>query len=260
MSDNNSSFSSDFSSDFSSEYGGESNSSLKYTLEGHDLQLLNIELQPGQSVIADPGVMVYMDQGIDMSTGVGGGSLLKGVGRWFGGSNFFLSEFKNVGNSKSAQVGLSAGFPGMIMPIDLSKCGGEFYCQKQAYLCSNPEIEVSVAFTRRFKAGFFGGEGFVLQKIVGNKTAFIHAGGTLYSKKLAAGEVIRVDAGSLVGFSSKVTYDAGFVGGVKNILFGGEGLFLAKLTGPGVVLVQSLPFNKLVGNIVMASGLAKQRR
>ncbi len=238
----------------------DSGSSLDYTLNGSDLQLLTVKLAPGQSVTAEPGAMVYMDESVDMSTGVGGGGILKGVGRWFGGSDFFLSEFKNESSSKVAEIGFAAGFPGMIMPVDLSKCGGTFFCQKQAYLCSNPEIEISVAFTRKLRAGFFGGEGFVLQKITGTKTAFIHAGGTLYSRKLAAGEHMRVEAGCLVGFSRQVEYDIGFVGGVKNILFGGEGLFLAKLTGPGVVLVQSLPFNKLVGNIVRTSGLGKRKR
>lgn len=232
-------------------------SEIDFTLNGHDLQLLTIKLKSGESIVADTGSMVYMDDAIQMSTGASlGGGLLKGMSRWVTGNGLFLTEFKNPSHTDGLEVGLAAHYPGMIMPINLDKCGGTFMCQKQAYLCSQPEVDISIAFTKKLRAGFFGGEGFILQKLSGTGTAFIHAGGTLYKRKLAPGERMKIDAGCLVGFSSNVKYNVGFVGGFKNILFGGEGLFLAELTGPGVVLVQSLPFNKLIGYMVSHGGLA----
>ena len=232
---------------------------LNYTLDGNDLQLLTIALSPKQSIVSEPGAMVYMDSDIRMSTGMGaGGGLMKGVTRWLGGSELFLTEFSNESNSSSCEVGFAACYPGMIIPIDLDKCGGTYFCQKQAYLCSQSTVDLSIAFTKKLRAGFFGGSGFVLQKLTGRGLAFIHAGGTLHRRVLENGEKLRIDAGCVAGFSHTVDYSVGFVGGVKNILFGGEGLFLAELTGPGEVLIQSLPFNKLVGNIVDASGLARR--
>ena len=236
-------------------------SNIDYKLNGHDLQLLTINLSPKESIISETGSMVYMDEGIQMNTGASlGGGLLKGVSRWFSGGGFFLTEFTNTHSSKNLEIGLTSHYPGMIMPVNLDSCGSEFMCQKQAYLCSQPSIEVSIAFTKKFRAGFFGGEGFVLQKLSGNGTAFVHAGGALYSRKLQAGEKIKIDAGCLVGFSSKVKYDIGFIGGVKNIIFGGEGLFVAELTGPGVVLIQSLPFNKFLAYWVNKGGLATRQK
>lgn len=236
-------------------------SDIDYTLNGHDLQLLTINLAPRESIISETGSMVYMDDGIRMNTGASlGGGLLKGVSRWFSGGGFFLTEFLNTSGSEKLEVGLAAHYPGMIMPINLDKCGGTFMCQKQAYLCSQPSVEVSIAFTKRMRAGFFGGDGFVLQKLSGRGTAFVHAGGTLYKRKLAAGETMKVDAGCVVGFSANVNYNVGFVGGMKNVLFGGEGLFLAELTGPGAVLVQSLPFNKFLGYMVDRGGLATKQK
>lgn len=233
---------------------------LNHTLHGNDLQLLTISLSPKQSIVSEPGAMVYMDSDIKMSTGMGaGGGIMKGMTRWLGGSDLFLSEFTNVSSLKSAEVGFAACYPGMIVPVDLGACGGTYFCQKQAYLCSQPSVALSIAFTKKLRAGFFGGSGFVLQKLTGRGVAFIHAGGTLYKRTLERGEKLRIDAGCVVGFSHEVEYSVGFIGGVKNILFGAEGLFLAELTGPGEVLIQSLPFNKLVGHIVDASGLARRR-
>jgi uncharacterized protein (TIGR00266 family) len=232
---------------------------LKYTLHGNDLQLLTIYLSPRQSIVADPGAMIYMDNQIKMHTSTSaGGGLMKGVARWLGGSDLFLTEFSNESSLDGAEVGFAASYPGMIVPVDLDVLGGTYFCQKRAYLCSQPSVEISIAFTKKLRAGFFGGDGFILQKLTGRGIALLHAGGTLYKRTLDRGEKLRVDAGCVVGFSHTIEYSVGFVGGVRNILFGGEGLFLAELVGPGDVIIQSLPFNKLVGHIIDASGLASR--
>jgi uncharacterized protein (AIM24 family) len=160
------------------------------------------------------------------------------------GEGFFISTFVNGGTGKS-RVGFAAPYPGQIVPLDLGMLGGQFFCQKDSFLCAANGIDINVAFTRRLGAGFFGGEGFILQKLQGNGLAFVHAGGTLIEKRLSPGEVLRVDTGCLVAFAPTVDYDIQFMGGFRNALFGGEGLFLAKMTGPGIVYLQSLPLSKL---------------
>ena len=228
---------------------------IDYKIYGKDLQLLEIELDPKEGVRAEAGTMTYMENGIDMQTGIGGkgitGGLFAGVKRMFTGESFFITTFANRG-SRKAKVGFAATSPGQIIPLDLTQLGGEFLCQKDAFLCAASGIEIDVAFTKRLGSGFFGGEGFILQRLRGDGLAFIQAGGAIVTKNLAAGENLRVDTGCLVGFSASVDYNIQFIGGFKNMLFGGEGLFLAKMTGPGFVYIQSLPFSRLVDRITLS--------
>jgi len=224
---------------------------IDYQIFGEEMQLVEIELDPGEGVRAEAGAMTYMTQGIEMVTSASGG-LMGGLKRAITGESFFITSFINRG-SKKQQVAFGAPYPGKIIPLQLKELGGEFLCQKDSYLCSAMGIEVDVAFTKKIGAGLFGGEGFILQKLVGNGLAFVHAGGTIIKKELASGERLRVDTGCLVAFAPSVDYDIQMVGGFKNMLFGGEGLFLAALTGPGLVYLQSLPLSRLAGRIMAAA-------
>jgi len=224
---------------------------IDYKIYGDDMQLVEIELDPGEGVRAEVGTMTFMEQGVEMQTSTGGG-LFKGLKRAITGDSFFISSFINTGNRKS-HVAFAAPYPGKVIPLDLGPLGGRFICQKDSFLCAAQGIEIEVAFTKRLGAGLFGGEGFILQRLEGNGLAFVHAGGTIIEKDLAAGETLRVDTGCLVAFAPTVDYDIQFVGGFKNALFGGEGLFLARLTGPGKVYLQSLPFSRLADRIAAAS-------
>ncbi|WP_204103966.1 MULTISPECIES: TIGR00266 family protein [Spirulina sp. CCY15215] len=220
---------------------------IDYKIYGADLQLVEIELDPGEGVQAEVGTMTYMEQDIEMQTGMGGG-LFSGFKRMVTGESFFITTFAN-GGKKRAKVGFAATSPGQIIPLDLAALGGEFLCQKDAFLCAASGTEIKVAFTKRLGAGFFGGEGFILQRLQGDGLAFVQAGGAIIEKNLARGEVLMVDTGCLVAFSPSVDYDIQFMKGIKNLLFGGEGLFLAKMTGPGKIYVQSLPFSRLMARI-----------
>lgn len=224
---------------------------IEYRLIGDDLQIVEIELDPGEAVRAEAGAMLYMDAGIRMDTGTGGG-LMAGLKRRIAGESFFITSFVNEGRG-TARVAFSAPYPGKVIALDLAAQGGRFLCQKDAFLCAARGIEIEVAFTRKMGAGLFGGEGFILQRLVGDGLAFCHAGGTIVERELAAGETLRVDTGCLVAFAESVDYDIEFQGGFKNALFGGEGLFLATVTGPGLVYLQSLPFSRLADRIVAAS-------
>jgi uncharacterized protein (TIGR00266 family) len=224
---------------------------IDYKIFGDDLQLVEVELDPGEGVRAEVGVMTYMESGIDMQTGTGGG-IMKGLKRIFTGESFFITTFYNKGNTKS-HAAFAAPYPGKIIPLDLGALGGQFLCQKDSFLCAAQGIEIEVAFTKRIGAGLFGGEGFILQRLTGDGLVFVHAGGTIIEKNLAQGETLRVDTGCLVAFAPTVDYDIQFVGGFKNVLFGGEGLFLARLTGPGKVYLQSLPLSRLADRILAAA-------
>lgn len=227
---------------------------IEYTLHGDDLQIVEVELDPGEAARGEVGTMMYMDEGINMQTSTGGG-IFKGLKRMFTGESFFISSFKNT-SKEIKKVGFGAAYPGKVIPIDLlEEEGNSFLCQKDAFLCAAAGIEIEVAFTKRFGSGFFGGEGFILQRLTGNGMAFIHAGGTCIKRELSKGEKLRVDTGCLVGLSESVDYGIKFVGGFKNALFGGEGLFLAELEGPGTVYLQSLPFSRLVDRVVAAADL-----
>ena len=224
---------------------------IDYKIFGDDMQTVEVELDPGEGVRAEVGTMLYMENGIEMQTSTGGG-IFKGLKRLITGESFFISNFLNHGTGKQ-HVAFAAPYPGKIIPVDLKDFNGRFLCQKDGFLCAAQGIEIEVAFTKRLSAGFFGGEGFILQRLEGDGLCFVHAGGTIMERELATGETLRVDTGCLVAFETTVDYDIKFVGGFKNALFGGEGLFLAHLTGPGTVFLQSLPFSRLAGRIVAAS-------
>lgn len=224
---------------------------IDYKIYGDDMQIVEVELDPGEGVRAEAGAMMFMDEGIEMQTSTGGG-LFKGFKRMITGESFFITTFLYNGRDKG-HVAFGAPYPGKIIPLDLDRLGNSFLCQKDAFLCAARGIEIEVAFTKKLGTGLFGGEGFILQRLQGDGLAFVHAGGTIIQRELHAGESLRVDTGCLVAFSPSVVYDIQFVGGFKNALFGGEGIFLAKMTGPGTVYLQSLPFSRLADRIFAAS-------
>lgn len=230
---------------------------IDHRIVGDDMQMVEIELDQGETVIAEAGAMNYMEEGIVFEAKMGDGSkpdegimgkLMSAGKRVITGESLFLTHFTNTHKEKR-RVAFAAPYPGKIIPIDLSTCGGELLCQKDAFLCAAKGTQVSVAWARRFGAGLFGGEGFILQKLIGDGKAFIQAGGTIIQKKLA-GETIRVDTGCIVAFTKGIQYDIQMAGGLKSMLFGGEGLFLATLSGKGTVLLQSLPFSRLADRII----------
>ncbi len=228
---------------------------IDYELIGDDMQAVIITLDAGEMVQAEAGAMMYMTDGVQMNTESAGG-LLKGVKRILAGESFFITTFQNAGRSQE-KVAFAAPYPGKIIPMDLTKMG-TMLCQRDTYLCSAYGIDISVAFTKRLGAGFFGGEGFILQRLQGDGLAFVHAGGTIMEKQLAAGETLKVDTGCLVAFQESADYDIQFVGGIKTAFFGGEGLFFAKLTGPGTVYLQTLPFSRLADRVVAASRSSRE--
>lgn len=224
---------------------------IDYKIYGDDMQIVEIELDPGEGVRAEAGAMMYMEDCIEMQTSTEGG-LFQGFKRMITGESFFITTFLHNGRGKG-HVAFSAPYPGKIIPLELDKVGGSFLCQKDAFLCSARGIDIEVAFTKKIGAGLFGGEGFILQRLIGNGLAFIHAGGTIIKRELQVNETLRVDTGCLVAFSPSVDYDIQFIGGFKNTLFGGEGLFFAKLTGPGLVYLQSLPLSRMADRIIAAA-------
>lgn len=230
---------------------------IDYQIHGDDLQFVEIELDPQETVIAEAGAMMYMEDGIGFETKMGDGSqpdqgLLGKLGslakRAITGESLFITHFTNNGQGKK-KVAFSAAYPGKIVPIDLDSTGGELLCQKESFLAAALGTAISIAFTKKLGAGLFGGEGFILQKLKGDGHVFIHAGGTIVEKRLN-GEKLRVDTGCIVAFESKINYDIERAGNLKSMLFGGEGLFLATLQGSGRVWLQSLPFSRLADRVV----------
>jgi uncharacterized protein (TIGR00266 family) len=240
---------------------------IDYKLIGDDMQAVIVTLDPNETVVAEAGAMMYMQDDIVMNTtldpsgsGTGiMGRLLKGAKRALAGDSFFITTFTNEGG-KRRDVAFAAPFPGKILAVDLRGWGGRLIAQKDSFLCAAFGIEISIAFNRRIGAGFFGGEGFILQKLSGDGLAFLHASGTLAEVKLAAGETLRVDTGCLVAMEESVDYDIQMVPGIKTALFGGEGLFFVKLTGPGRVVLQTLPFSRLADRIIAAAPRAGGKR
>jgi len=222
---------------------------IDYRLVGDDMQAVIITLDPEEAVQAEAGAMMFMETGVEMNTETGGG-LMKGMKRILAGESFFITTFVNKSGSRR-QVSFAAPYPGKILSLNLKETG-TMLCQRDAYLCSAYGIDISVAFTKRLGAGFFGGEGFILQKLSGDGFAFVHAGGTLLKRTLSAGETLRVDTGCLAAFEENVDYDIEFVGGLKTAFFGGEGLFFATLTGPGTVYLQTLPFSRMADRVMAA--------
>jgi uncharacterized protein (TIGR00266 family) len=234
---------------------------IDYKIFGDDLQYVEVELDPMEAAVAEAGGMMYMEDGIAMETIFGDGSQqssgflgsLMGAGkRLLVGESLFMTVFQNQGQGKR-RVAFGAPYPGKVIPIHLAEIGGELLAQKDAFLCAAKGVSIGIAFTKRFGAGLFGGEGFILERLQGDGLAFVHAGGTIHQRDLAAGEVLRVDTGCIVAFQPSVDYDIQFVGKVKTALFGGEGLFFATLRGPGRIWLQSLPLSRLAGRITAAS-------
>lgn len=240
---------------------------IDYQILGEDLQAVVVTLDPGEAVIAEAGAMMYMREGIEMATTLDPNQqasgilakLIQGGKRVLSGDTFFVTVFANHGAHRT-DVAFSAPTPGRVIPVDLRQWGGTIIGQKDAFLCAARGTNVTVAFTRRLGAGFFGGEGFILQRIEGDGLAFLHAAGTLVTLDLAPGERLRVDTGCLVAFQPSVEYDIAVVPGVKTALFGGEGLFLVQLTGPGRVILQTMPLSRLADRIIAASPHARGAR
>jgi uncharacterized protein (TIGR00266 family) len=236
---------------------------LEYEILGSNAQSVEIILDPGETVIAEAGAMNYMTEGIRFDARMGDGSASGVLGKLWGagkrlitGESLFLTHFSNE-SSFRARVGFAAPYPGTVVPIELSTVGGHLICQKDSFLCAAYGTQVGISFSKRIGAGFFGGEGFVLQKLEGDGLAFLHAGGTIIRKELH-NETLRLDTGCLVAFSSGIDYDIGLAGGLKSMLFGGEGLLLATLKGTGTVWIQSLPFSRLAERIYLATFKARE--
>ncbi|VEF49812.1 Protein of uncharacterised function DUF124 [Bacillus freudenreichii] len=236
------------------------NHEIDYQIFGDDMQFVEVELDPGETVVAEAGSLMMMDDHIHMETVFGDGSSkggglmdkLIGAGkRVLTGESLFMTMFTNEGSGKK-HVSFASPYPGKIIPMDLSELNGKIICQKDAFLCAAKGVAVGVEFQRKMGTGFFGGEGFIMQKLEGDGLAFVHAGGTIHQKTLEPGEVLKIDTGCLVAMTRDVDYDIEFVRGVKTALFGGEGLFFATLRGPGTVWVQSLPFSRLASRVFAA--------
>ena len=234
---------------------------IDYRIYGEEMQYVEVELDPKEVVVAEAGSFMMMDDGIKMETIFGDGSQkdtgflgkVLGAGkRILTGESLFMTAFYNNGSGKR-NVSFASPYPGKIIPIDLTHFGGKFICQKDAFLCAAKGVSVGIEFSKKLGSGLFGGEGFIMQKLEGDGMAFVHAGGTMAMKELKAGETLRVDTGCIIGFDKTIDYDIEFVGGIKNTVFGGEGLFFAKLKGPGTVYIQSLPFSRLAGRVLSSA-------
>ncbi|MEO4049049.1 TIGR00266 family protein [Pseudomonas sp. CAU 1711] len=236
---------------------------LDYEILGASAQTVEIILDPGETVIAEAGAMNYMTEGIRFETRMGDGSASGVLGKLWGagkrlltGESLFMTHFSNQGQGRQ-RVGFAAPYPGTVVPIDLAQVGGKLICQKDAFLCAAHGTALGISFSKRLGAGFFGGEGFILQKLEGDGLAFVHAGGTVIRKELQ-GETLRLDTGCLVAFTAGIDYDIGLAGGLKSMLFGGEGILLATLKGSGTVWIQSLPFSRLAERIYEATYKARE--
>ncbi|MFM1989056.1 MAG: hypothetical protein RJA99_2013 [Pseudomonadota bacterium] len=235
---------------------------IDYRIEGGEMQYVEVELDPGEAMVGEAGSLMYMEDGVTIDTvfgdgsGGGGGGLfgkLVGAGkRLLTGESLFTSVYQNQARERR-KLGFAAPYPGRILPMDLSALGGRMICQRDAFLCAARGVSLGIAFQRKLGAGFFGGEGFIMQKLEGDGLAFVHACGTVMERRLAPGELLRVDTGCVVGYTDGVDFDIEYVGKVKTALFGGEGLFFAVLRGPGTVWLQSLPFSRLASRVFAAA-------
>ncbi|MEK6674301.1 MAG: TIGR00266 family protein [Planctomycetota bacterium] len=241
--------------------GAKRSDEIDYEIFGDDMQFVQITLDPGEVVVAEAGGMMSMTQGIEMQTVFGDPSKQQGFlgklwdagKRMITGESLFLTTF-GAASQRREKVAFAAPYPGKIIPLHLDELGGEIICQKDAFLCAARGVTIGIAFQKKILTGLFGGEGFILQRLNGDGIAFVHAGGTIQRLELGADETLRVDTGCLVALQPSVDYDIQGVGGIKNAVFGGEGLFLATLRGPGIVWLQSLPFTRLAGRILANIG------
>lgn len=236
------------------------NHEIDYRIFGEEMQYVEIELDPNETAIAEPGAFMMMEDGIDMQTMFGDGSnqqanggllgkLLNAGKRVLAGENLFMTAYTNVGPGKK-HVSFASPYPGKIIPLNLQQLGNRIICQKDAFLCAAKGVSIGIEFQRKLGTGLFGGEGFIMEKLEGDGMAFMHASGYVQQKELQPGELLKIDTGCIVGFTATVDYDIQFIGGIKNTLFGGDGVFFATLRGPGIVWVQSLPISRLAGRIL----------
>lgn len=244
------------------------NHEIDYRIYGEEMQYVEIELDPQETALAESGSFMMMEDGIQMETIFGDGSAKQQSGGIFGkllsagkrvlvGESLFMTTYTNVGHGKK-KVSFASPYPGKIIPLDLMQLGGKVICQKDAFLCAAKGVAIGIEFQRKLGTGLFGGEGFIMEKLEGDGMAFVHSGGHVIQKDLQPGELLKVDTGCIVAFTQHVDYDIQFVGGIKNTLFGGEGVFFATLRGPGTVWIQSLPISRLAGRI-MAYGTYKRK-
>jgi uncharacterized protein (TIGR00266 family) len=240
---------------------------VDYQIVGDDLQLVEVELDPGETVVAEAGMMNYMEDSITFETKMGDGSnpnagfmdkLFQVGKRALTGESIFMTHFTNRGQEKR-RVAFAAPYPGKIIPVNMAQVGQDLICQKDSFLCAALGTQISIAFAQRFGAGFFGGEGFILQRLRGDGMAFVHAGGTVVRKELR-NQTLRVDTGCIVAFTPSISYDIQRAGNLKSMVFGGEGLFLATLSGTGVVYLQSLPFSRLADRVLANAPSAGGKR
>jgi uncharacterized protein (TIGR00266 family) len=231
---------------------------IDYRIHGEEMQCVEVELDPNETAIAEAGSFMMMDDGIQMQTIFGDGTgqergflgkLWSAGKRVLTGESLFMTAFTNMGQGKR-RVTFASPYPGKIIPFDLSELGGKMICQKDSFLCAAKGVAVGIEFQRKLGTGLFGGEGFIMQKLEGDGMAFVHAGGHIIEKELHPGELLKIDTGCIVAFTPNCDYDIQFVGGIKNTIFGGEGLFFATLRGPGMVWIQSLPISRLAGRIL----------
>jgi len=235
---------------------------VDFEIKGAEMQFVEVELDPGEAAVGEAGSMFFMDPGITMDTvfgdgsGGGGGGLfgkLLGAGkRLVTGESLFTTVYTN-GTSAKQRVAFGAPYPGKILPMDLRKLGGTLICQKDAFLCAARGVSLGIALQKRLSAGFFGGEGFIMQKLDGDGMAFVHAGGTVVRRELQPGQTLLVDTGCVVAYTPTVEFEIQYVGKIKTALFGGEGLFFARMTGPGTIWLQSLPFSRLASRVFAAA-------
>jgi uncharacterized protein (TIGR00266 family) len=235
------------------------NQEIDYKIFGEELQYVEVELDPGETAVAEPGSFMMMDDGISMQTLFGDGSeqqdnsimgkLFSAGKRVLVGENMFMTAFTNTSSGKK-HVSFAAPYTGKIIALNLLDLGGRVIAQKDAFLCAAKGVSIGIEFQRKLGTGLFGGEGFIMEKIEGDGMAFLHAGGFVQERELQAGELLKIDTGCIVGFTGTVDYDIQFIGGIKNSIFGGEGLFFATLRGPGKVWIQSLPINRLAQRIL----------
>ncbi len=241
---------------------------IDYEIFGSEMQFVEIELDPTETVIAEAGAFMMMEDEIEMKTIIGDGTKKKSglfgklisVGqRYLTGESLFMTTFTHIGEEGKRKVSFSAPYPGKIIPLDLRELGGKIVCQKDSFLCAAKGVTIGVEFSRKIGRGLFGGEGFIMQKVQGDGFAFLHAGGTVTKKELVVGERLILDTGCLVAYSGGVNFDIKLVKGIKNMLLGGEGLFLTTLEGPGTVWVQSLPFSRLADRVIASVNSGKDK-
>jgi len=242
------------------------NHEIDYRIYGEEMQYVEVELDPNETAVAESGAFMMMDDGIQMQTMFGDGSqpqqgllgkLMSAGKRILTGESLFMTAFTNVGQGKK-RVSFASPYPGKIIPLDLSKYDGKIVAQKDSFLCAAKGVAIGIELQRKLGTGLFGGEGFIMQKLEGDGMAFVHAGGHVFEKTLQPGEFLRIDTGCLVAYTRNINYDIQFVGGIKNTIFGGEGLFFATLRGPGKVWIQTLPISRLAGRI-LAYGTYKRK-